>query len=258
METIIYLIIYFLIFIIGSLIGSFTSLAIHRIPKKENIIYKRSYCPWCNHELKLIDLFPIFSFLFLRGKCRYCKNKIRKRYIILEIFSGIAFLLFAMSFKINLLDLNIMRLVYLGIGVLYITGLIIIAGIEKENKHIQKSLLVYEIIVELIYIIYLYISQENIYRYGIYLLMLLALIIIDNIMLKKKNKSDYTIQTLILCMILFVFTKSEVFVATVILTLVLSAIKLIKNKENTENLPIGFFLCISNIVVLIIQNFLSL
>ena len=75
----------FLSFIIGSLLGSFCTLAIHRIPLKQDILYKHSYCPNCNHKLNFIDLIPIFSYIFLRGKCRYCKKKIKIKYFNLAI-----------------------------------------------------------------------------------------------------------------------------------------------------------------------------
>ena len=82
--------------IAGTVFGSFFTLAVHRIPKKEDITHERSYCPKCNHKLQFLDLIPVFSYLFLGGKCRYCKEKIRPRYLLLEIFSGLVFLLLAL------------------------------------------------------------------------------------------------------------------------------------------------------------------
>ena len=81
------LFLYAMIFIAGTVFGSFCTLAVYRIPRKENITYVRSHCVSCNHELSFLDLIPIFSYIFLRGRCRYCKEKIRSRYILLEIFS---------------------------------------------------------------------------------------------------------------------------------------------------------------------------
>ena len=76
---------YLIIFIIGTLFGSFYTLAVYRIPKRQDIVHTHSYCPNCNHKLGLLDLFPIFSYILLGGKCRYCKQKIRPRYLILYI-----------------------------------------------------------------------------------------------------------------------------------------------------------------------------
>ena len=67
-ETILIII----LFLIGAYMGSFFTLATYRIPKNENITYKHSYCPNCNHKLGLFDLFPILSYALLKGKCRYC------------------------------------------------------------------------------------------------------------------------------------------------------------------------------------------
>ena len=84
---------YIIIFIIGTLFGSFYTLAVYRIPKRQDILYTHSYCPNCNHKLGLLDLFPIFSYIFLRGKCRYCGEKISPLNLIVEIFMGLFFAL---------------------------------------------------------------------------------------------------------------------------------------------------------------------
>ena len=59
--------IYAIIFLIGAFFGSFFTLAVYRIPKKEDILVKHSYCPNCNHKLGLLDLFPIFSYIFFHN-----------------------------------------------------------------------------------------------------------------------------------------------------------------------------------------------
>ena len=74
---------YIIIFIIGTLFGSFYTLAIHRIPRKQDITHTHSYCPKCNNKLGFLDLIPILSYICLGGKCRYCKEKIRPRYLII-------------------------------------------------------------------------------------------------------------------------------------------------------------------------------
>ncbi len=86
------------IFIIGTLFGSFFSLANYRIPRKKDIVYTRSFCPKCNHNLSFLDLIPILSFVFQGGKCRYCKEKISIRYPLLELGTGILFLLMYIIF----------------------------------------------------------------------------------------------------------------------------------------------------------------
>ena len=126
---------YILMFCIGSVFGSFFTLAVYRIPLHKDITHERSYCPNCNHKLSFWDMIPILSYIFLGGKCRYCNQKIRIRYLLLEILTGIVFLLFSMSLNISLYPIDIYGLIYLSISILYLAGIIIIAGIDKE-RHI--------------------------------------------------------------------------------------------------------------------------
>ena len=256
-------IIYFLIFIIGTLFGSFFTLAVYRIPIKQSIMYGRSYCPKCNHRLEFLDLIPILSYVFLRGKCRYCKEKIRPRYLALELLSGITFLLFALSLKINLYNLNINKLVYLCFGMLYLATLFIIAGIEKEKHYISKSVLVFGLILEIVYIIYLYIVGVSIYKYVIYLALILLLVLIETIIFK--NNKNYTLQVLMLCLYFALFVKEEAVILTIVATIFMIILKqivihikrkkeeILKNNDN-KIIPIGFYLCVCNVIALILQN----
>lgn len=262
-------IIYIIFFIIGILFGSFFSLAIYRIPLHQDITHKRSYCPNCNHKLKFLDLIPILSYIFLKGKCRYCGKKIKNRYLLLEIISGIVFVFFAISLKINIYNLEIQKLIYLLIGILYISTLFIIAGIEKETHTITKPVIIFGLILQTIYIIYLYILKVSIYKYIIYLIAMLILILIDTILLRKRAKINYTIQILTLVVYLVLLTNEEIVILSVIFTLLMIAIKemITKRKKNINEIidnniekkvPIGYYLCCSNIIIIIISNFLIL
>lgn len=72
-------------FVLGAVMGSFLNCAAFRISRGESFIKGRSRCPSCGHELSALDLFPIFSWLFLGGKCRYCKAKVSVRYFLTEL-----------------------------------------------------------------------------------------------------------------------------------------------------------------------------
>ncbi len=78
-------------FILGAVIGSFLNVLIYRIPKNESILKPPSRCPVCGHRLKWYDMVPIFSYIFLKGKCRYCGAKISARYPLIEALTGFAF-----------------------------------------------------------------------------------------------------------------------------------------------------------------------
>ena len=85
---IVYLIIFF---ILGTLMGSFFTVVGSRLPRREDFIKSRSHCDNCTHELSLLDMVPIISYLFLRGRCRYCGTKISPLSSYMEFFTGILF-----------------------------------------------------------------------------------------------------------------------------------------------------------------------
>lgn len=76
-------------FLFGSLLGSFSNVVVLRMAISRSVIFPPSACPKCNHQLHAIDLVPIFSWLFLRGKCRYCKAPISIQYPLGESFMAI-------------------------------------------------------------------------------------------------------------------------------------------------------------------------
>ena len=138
--------IYIIIFIIGTLFGSFYTLAVYRIPKRQDITHTHSYCPNCNHKLGFLDLIPILSYIFLGGKCRYCKQKIRPRYLILELLSGILFVIIAILLNIDIYNFNLITIAQYCFIVLYLTFIILICGIDKENKNVDKLVSIYGIV----------------------------------------------------------------------------------------------------------------
>lgn len=265
-------ILYLLIFCIGTVFGSFFTLAVYRIPLRQDITHTRSYCPKCNHKLSFWDMIPILSYVFLGGKCRYCGKKIRPRYLMLEVMSGIVFVLFAISVKLSIFDiifLDKQLIAYFITGLLYIATLFIIAGIDKENVKIEKPVLLFGFICVTIYMIYLYIVEinTNVYRYVIYLIVFGILTIINTFILRKNAKGNYTIDILLLLSFMLSFTYEFVCIFSVIITLIAISLQLIiKNilakkskcvkteiKEYTK-LPIGFYLCTANIITLIVSN----
>ena len=262
------LIFYILIFIIGSVFGSFYTLAVYRVPRKEDITHSHSYCPNCNHKLGFFDLIPIFSYIFLGGKCRYCGKKIRPRYLILEILSGLTFLLFAYITKFNLYNLRLEKIAEFLFATLYFTFIVLIAGTDKENRRIEKSITIYGIAIALVYIVYLCIVNVNsIYRYVIYLMFYIILLILDNLTLKKYARNSYTDNILFTVITMAIFTGEYVTTNSIILVLLIIFIymlvkKLVKRTkkyrkkigkeiEKEENLPIGFYLGVANILNLI-------
>jgi len=79
------------IFLTGLATGSFLNSIIYRLHTGKSFLTGRSYCPKCKHILGWQDLIPLLSFLILKGKCRYCQEKISYQYPIVEFFTGASF-----------------------------------------------------------------------------------------------------------------------------------------------------------------------
>lgn len=269
------IIIYICMFFIGIFFGSFFTLAVYRIPLGKDILYTHSYCPNCKHKLGILDLFPIFSYIALGGKCRYCNEKIRPRYLILELLSGIVFVLFAMSFNLNKYIIEPDKIIYMIFGILYLASIFIIAGIDKERCQIQSSVLIYGIVISIIKVLYSYfIEKAYVLNYVIALIALVILFIAYKLLLKedkfKNSIWNYTSQIVILALYMLIVTGRNIFMQTLISILLALVLYIIIEKiarkgetltkeekdKKFNNIPIGYMFCVLNIVWVLIFNFL--
>lgn len=95
-------ILYGVIFLYGIVLGSFLNVLIYRIPKRENIAMERSHCTKCGNRVKWYDLIPIFSYMALSGRCRYCGEKISVQYPVVEAVNGMVYVFIFMYNGINM------------------------------------------------------------------------------------------------------------------------------------------------------------
>jgi len=112
-------------FIIGTIFGSFYNVVGYRVPVHESIIYPSSHCTKCGHKLKFYELFPIISYIFLKGKCKKCGNKISSFYPFFEFLTGLVFgfcylsfglsyeLIFALTFVSMLIIVTVSDVLYM-------------------------------------------------------------------------------------------------------------------------------------------------
>ena len=265
---------YLFIFAMGSLFGSFLTLATYRIPLHKDITHERSYCPNCKHKLSFFDLIPILSYLFLGGKCRYCKKGIKIRYLFFEFFTGVCFVITALSLKMDVYNITINKIIEFSIFSIYIVFLLLIAGIDLKNKRVEKSTLVFGIIILCINIIYQYISatlageRYNLNRIILYLVFAIVLLIVNIETIKKTKRFCYSIDTLIIVLIISIFTYEITAILTITGCLLIISFKLLINKfftkkKNTikkkqEKLPIVFYLVSSHFIILAISYSYSL
>jgi len=84
----------FFIFVLGAILGSFLNVCIHRMPQGESIVWPRSYCPHCKKRIPGYDNIPFLSYIFLKGRCRFCKERISLRYPLVELLTALGFVVF--------------------------------------------------------------------------------------------------------------------------------------------------------------------
>jgi leader peptidase (prepilin peptidase)/N-methyltransferase len=111
--------------LLGLFVGSFLNVCIDRLPQGQSIIRPPSHCPACKHKLGTLDLIPLFSYLWLRGRCRYCRAPIPLRLPVVEGVSGLLFALLYWKFGLGL---------ELGIFLIYASLLMVIFVIDLENQ----------------------------------------------------------------------------------------------------------------------------
>ena len=264
------IIIYIAIAITGVVFGSFFTLAVYRIPRKENIVYVRSHCTTCGHKLNFWDLIPVFSYIFLGGKCRYCGEKIRARYLLLEIFSGLVFLTLALT-------TGLQNIIYLIFAYLFMAGMFIIAGIDKENYKIPNGVIIYELCIAIIYFIFsviLYyktnmqladfaltissvVTHMSDKILGAVLIPLILLIINKLVEKLQKSKDDSPIgygdiKYLSVIGLMFGFSVQ---ILAIVLSSLIGLIGFIIHKY--KEIPWGYYLSIATIVVLIISPYIK-
>lgn len=121
-------------YLFGLVFGSFFNVVGLRIPKKESIIKPPSHCSNCNRQLTTLDLIPVFSYLFLRGKCRTCGVKISPIYLLTEIVTGILF-----AFAVWQLGITI----ELAVALLFISLLMIIVVSDFAYMLIPDKVLLF-------------------------------------------------------------------------------------------------------------------
>lgn len=137
--------IYFLIlsFLFGACIGSFVTCAADRYVSHESVWKGRSHCPSCGHSLTVLDLFPILSYIFLRGRCRYCGARIPVRCLFTETLCGFAFFAIAWFYGFSFATLEYCLLV---------SALLGLSLIDYDTMEIPDGLLLFGAVVFLVFL----------------------------------------------------------------------------------------------------------
>lgn len=238
--------IYVVIFILGVTLGSFYNCVGLRLAHDESIAFPSSHCVKCNHKLKTIDLIPLFSFVFLKGKCRYCKEKISFRYPFFEFLTGIIFCLCFYKFGLSFEFL---------ISIIFTSVLIIITVSDIETFIIPDSVLLIGGILILIIqiIVYKTFAFDKVVDAVICFGIMYGLKIIGNYLFNKESMGDGDIKLMALIG-LVLGTKEAVLTLFAAAYLGLPyALYVMINKKNNRELPFGPFLSLGAFLLLLID-----
>lgn len=121
-----------IVFMFGLCVGSFMNVCIYRLPASKSIADPpRSMCPSCNSRIKFYDNIPVLSYLWLKGRCRYCNASISFRYLVVEVLSGSVALSVLFTFGLTLEGL---------IYFIFISSLIVITFIDIDHRIIPNTI----------------------------------------------------------------------------------------------------------------------
>ena len=240
-----------LILIIGLCIGSFLNVCIYRIPREESIAFPPSHCTSCGYELKSVDLIPVISYLFLKGKCRKCGKKISIKYPLVELLNGVLYLLIFLRFGLSL------NFVFYS---LLTSLLIVISYIDLDCKYIYSSTTIFGVILATIYILIgLYTKDISIVNNILGGVIGYGIIYLIVVITKGMGQGDAEVAGV--CG-LFIGIKGILvclFIAVVLGGLVAAIILLFKLKSRKSEIAFGPYIAIGSIVYILIgQELLSL
>ena len=233
-----------LFFIIGAIFGSFFNVVGYRVPKGQSLIYPPSHCTKCNHKLGALELIPIFSFIFLGGKCKNCKDKISCFYPIFEFLSGLSF---ALSFVVYGFTLECL------LSIVFISMLLIIIISDYQTMTIPDSILiVFSILIIVIkyFIVGLPGVGKSILDAVLAFVFMLLIKLFGDFIFKKESMGGGDIKLLATFGLMFGFPMSiiSVFIAAVVgLPISLILVKRTKSHE----VPFGPFLAVSAILIVL-------
>jgi leader peptidase (prepilin peptidase)/N-methyltransferase len=233
-------------FIFGTILGSFYNVVGYRLPKGESILFPASHCPNCNHQLRPLELIPIFSFFLQGGKCKKCGLKISWFYPIFEFFTG---LLFAVSYLIFGMSIEFL------IAITFVSMVLIIVISDYQYMIIPDEVLIVSTILLSIEIL----ALKGISGLGLALLngviaftIMFSLKKFGDFLFKKESMGGGDIKLLFVFGLVFGWQMAvmSIFIASFI-GLPISLIILYKNKNNI--IPFGPFLSAGALMILFTQ-----
>ena len=237
-----------LIVLLGLIIGSFLNVCIYRIVREESISFPQSHCTSCGYNLKPKDLVPVFSYIFLGGKCRCCKEKISIKYPLIEILNSCLYVLIYLRFGFTL---ELFKFC------MFASLLIVIAFIDFETKFIYNSTIIFGVISGIVFNALIWIKNKYIpWNYIVGAFIGFGIIYLIVILTDAMGEGDIDIA--LICG-LFLGIKGVIvtlFIAIILGGIVGAIILILKLKDRKAEIAFGPYLAIGGIISCLYGNYL--
>ena len=125
--------------LIGLCVGSFLNVVIYRLPKNMSLLKPRSHCTKCEYQLKWYENIPLFSYIFLRGKCINCKEKISLRYPLVEFLNMILWILSLTIYTNVIIPTIVPNYLMFSISLIAFSILVCVAFCDYDNMEIPDT-----------------------------------------------------------------------------------------------------------------------
>lgn len=232
---------YIIIFIFGILIGSFLNVIIYRLPRGESIVFPSSHCPECSSSLQVLDLIPVLSFLLLKGKCRYCGEKISIKYPFVEFLTGFLLISLYHQYRLNTEFIIFSMLVY---------ALVVISFIDYKLKIIPNKITYPGIIIGLILSLFFKHIKFISSLLGILIPSVLFLMIAF-IYQKGLGMGDVKLVAMIGTFIGWQYTLMSIFIGSFIAVIIIIILIALNVIDPREQIPFGPFISIGSIITIL-------
>jgi leader peptidase (prepilin peptidase)/N-methyltransferase len=240
--------------LLGMIVASFLNVCCDRLPVGQSLVQPPSHCPACSRRLAAKDLIPIFSYLWLRGRCRYCQAPIPKRVLWVEITTAVLFGLAYWQYSLS---------VELAIALFYISLFMVILVIDLEHGLILNKIVYPALLVALLLSIFfsLFLPQIEIVPEikqaaiggGIGFIVFLLVVIVSR---GGMGWGDVKLAALIGLVTGFPLIIIALLMGIILGGLVAVLLLALKIRKRKEAIPFGPFLAVATIVTLLWGNYI--
>ena len=230
------------IVLLGLIIGSFLNVCIYRIPLEQSLSFPPSHCTSCESKIKRYDLIPVLSYIFLKGKCRNCGQKISVRYPVIELTTGVLFGALYIEYGLSFLLIKYAVLVCF---------LIVIGMIDFDTTDVYFKTTLSAVLVGVAFLIYGYFLGASVTTFLLGGLLGGAVIAIIILLTHGMGWGDAEICLFVGLFLGFKLTLLMLFLSFVIGGVIGIILILLKKKSRKDYIPFGPFIAIGAIITAI-------